>query len=216
MVRLTSIKNFPFSRWWWAGRTIRQLTIDNKTLAMPIYSSPTVSWSKSQEFASFPLFEKPPPLPATTDGVGRPPQWPITEFGTTQRINPFWWQPEIVFWTILSRFATSKFYRKFLSLLSSNPKFIHSPARKHFGTLKMNDQICLPYELLRLQGSAIEVHVSYERNVLHLLFSFQGFFFVWIFPWLFLLGMVGNSLNLLVLLNPRRPLRRYFILLNQN
>ncbi|KAL3090178.1 hypothetical protein niasHS_006630 [Heterodera schachtii] len=51
----------------------------------------------------------------------------------------------------------------------------------------MNDQICLPYELLRLHGSPLE-----------------GFFFTFLFPWLFLFGFVGNFLNLLVLLNPGR------------
>ncbi|KAF7636427.1 G_PROTEIN_RECEP_F1_2 domain-containing protein [Meloidogyne graminicola] len=55
----------------------------------------------------------------------------------------------------------------------------------------MNNQICLPYELLRLHESPIE-----------------SFFFVWIFPWLFLLGVLGNSLNLLVLLGPKWSLRR--------
>uniref|UniRef100_A0A914LYY3 G-protein coupled receptors family 1 profile domain-containing protein n=1 Tax=Meloidogyne incognita TaxID=6306 RepID=A0A914LYY3_MELIC len=55
----------------------------------------------------------------------------------------------------------------------------------------MNNQICLPYELLRLHESPIE-----------------SFFFVWIFPWLFLLGVLGNCLNLLVLLGPKWSLRR--------
>uniref|UniRef100_A0A914HCY9 G-protein coupled receptors family 1 profile domain-containing protein n=1 Tax=Globodera rostochiensis TaxID=31243 RepID=A0A914HCY9_GLORO len=51
----------------------------------------------------------------------------------------------------------------------------------------MNDEICLPYELLRLHGSPLE-----------------GIFFTFLFPWLFLFGLVGNCLNLMVLLNPGR------------
>jgi len=45
--------------------------------------------------------------------------------------------------------------------------------------------VCLPGDLLHLPGSAIEHH-----------------FFVFIFPWLFIIGLLGNTLNLLVLLSP--------------
>uniref|UniRef100_A0A183CJQ9 G_PROTEIN_RECEP_F1_2 domain-containing protein n=1 Tax=Globodera pallida TaxID=36090 RepID=A0A183CJQ9_GLOPA len=47
------------------------------------------------------------------------------------------------------------------------------------GDRPMNDEICLPYELLRLHGSPLE-----------------GIFFTFLFPWLFLFGLVGNCLNL--------------------
>lgn len=46
--------------------------------------------------------------------------------------------------------------------------------------------ICLSEDLLRLEGSSIE-----------------NLFFIFVFPWLFIIGIVGNCLNLTVLLNSK-------------